>query len=58
MPKHAVVGRGCVARGTCAKACPFSAMSVPDGRFAVVDENLCIGCGTCAKVCPAEVISI
>ena len=58
MPKHAVVGRECVACGTCAKACPFSAMSVPDGRFAVVDENLCIGCGTCAKVCPAEVISI
>lgn len=58
MPKHAVVGRGCVACGTCAKACPFSAMSVPDGRFAVVDENLCIGCGTCAKACPAEVISI
>lgn len=58
MPKHAVVGRECVACGTCAKACPFSAMSVPDGRFAVVDGNLCIGCGTCAKVCPAEVISI
>lgn len=58
MPKHAVVSRECVACGTCAKACPFSAISVPDGRFAVVDDNLCVGCGTCAKACPAEVISI
>lgn len=58
MAKRAVVGHECVACGTCAKACPFSAISVPDGRFAVVDPDRCVGCGTCAKVCPAEVISI
>lgn len=58
MAKRAVVGHECVACGTCAKACPFSAISVPDGRFAVVDPDRCVGCGTCAKVCPAEVIAI
>lgn len=58
MAKRAVVGHECVACGTCAKACPFSAISVPDGRFAVVDPDRCVGCGTCAKVCPAEVVSI
>ncbi len=58
MAKRAVVGHECVACGTCAKACPFSAISVPDGRLAVVNPDLCVGCGTCAKACPAEVISI
>lgn len=58
MVKRAIVGHECVACGTCAKACPFSAVSVPDGRFAVVDAERCVGCGACAKACPAEVIAI
>ncbi|MDO4443435.1 MAG: 4Fe-4S dicluster domain-containing protein [Slackia sp.] len=58
MKKQAVIGRECVACGTCAKACPFAALSVPEGRIAVVEGNRCVGCGVCAKSCPAEVISI
>lgn len=56
--KKAVVKAGCVACGTCAKACPTEAISVPKGTKAVVDEGLCVGCGRCAAACPAEVIAI
>ena len=48
----------CVAYGCCVKVCPKSAISVPDGVFAVVDSTLCVGCGKCAKECPASVIDI
>lgn len=58
MKKRAIVGKDCVACGTCAKACPFAAISVPKGTVAVVDPDKCVGCGKCEKACPAEVISV
>ncbi len=54
----AVVGRDCVACGTCIKVCPFGAILVPNGIRAVVDGEKCVGCSKCAKVCPASVIDI
>ena len=38
----------CVSCGTCTKACPLQAISVPDGISAVVELARCIGCGLCA----------
>lgn len=33
----------CVSCGTCIKACPLQAISVPDGISAVVELGRCIG---------------
>ena len=48
----------CVSCGTCTKACPLQAISVPDGSSAVVELARCIGCGLCARECPASVIKV
>lgn len=54
--KIASVGKGCVACGNCAKHCPFGAIAIYKGLYAVVDESHCRGCGKCVKACPADVI--
>lgn len=56
--KKAVVGKGCVACGSCVKSCPLGAISIYRGLFARVDEARCIGCGRCEAACPAQVIAI
>lgn len=48
----------CVSCGTCIKACPLQAISVPDGISAVVELGRCIGCGLCARECPASVLKV
>lgn len=48
----------CVSCGTCIKACPLQAISVPDGISAFVELGRCIGCGLCARECPASVIKV
>ena len=48
----------CVSCGTCTKACPLQAISVPDGISADVELAGCIGCGLCARECPASVIKV
>ena len=48
----------CVSCGTCIKACPLQAISVPDGISAVVELARCIGCGLCTRECPASVIKV
>lgn len=48
----------CVSCGTCIKACPLQAISVPDGISAFVYLDRCIGCGLCARECPASVIKV
>lgn len=37
----------CVACGVCVKVCPKDAVSIFQGCYAVVNEDLCIGCGIC-----------
>lgn len=56
--KIAVVGKDCVACGSCIKVCKKGAVKVPTGVRAVVDSTKCVGCGMCAKVCPADIITI
>ena len=56
--KLAVVGKECVACGSCVKVCPRNAMHIAFGYSAKVDSEKCIGCGKCVKICPAAVISL
>ena len=48
---------GCLGLGTCAKACPFGAISVVDG-VAKVDETKCTACSKCVAACPKHIISL
>lgn len=48
----------CVACGCCVKVCPRNAISIHQGKYALVDESKCIGCSLCAKECPASIITI
>jgi len=49
---------GCLGLGTCAKVCPFDAISMGPQGLPVVDENKCTGCGTCERVCPKHIINL
>ena len=49
---------GCVGLGTCAKVCPFNAITMSDAGLPVVDPALCTGCGTCERNCPKYIIHL
>lgn len=46
---------GCVALGSCVRACPFDALSMGANGLPVVDEALCTGCGNCVQACPRDI---
>jgi formate dehydrogenase beta subunit len=49
---------GCLGLGTCARACPFGAISMGSNNLPIVDEKKCTGCGTCERVCPKHIINL
>ena len=49
---------GCLGLGTCARACPFDAITMGPQGLPVVDEKKCTGCGTCERVCPKHIINL
>jgi formate dehydrogenase beta subunit len=49
---------GCLGLGTCAKVCPFDAITMGSDGLPVVDEVKCTGCGTCERVCPKHIITL
>jgi NADPH-dependent glutamate synthase beta subunit-like oxidoreductase/NAD-dependent dihydropyrimidine dehydrogenase PreA subunit len=49
---------GCLGLGTCARACPFDAITMGPRGLPVVDEEKCTGCGTCERVCPKNIITL
>jgi NADPH-dependent glutamate synthase beta subunit-like oxidoreductase len=49
---------GCVGLGSCAKACPFNAITMKETGLPSVDEKRCTGCGVCENVCPKHIITL
>ena len=49
---------GCLGYGTCAKVCPFGAITMSDDHLPVVDITKCTGCRKCEVACPTKVIEV
>lgn len=50
---------GCLGCGDCVRACPFGALSIPEGGvLPEVDPARCTACGRCVSHCPRGVIEI
>jgi formate dehydrogenase (NADP+) beta subunit len=49
---------GCLGLGTCARVCPFNAITMGPNGLPVVHEGRCTGCGTCERACPKHIITL
>ena len=49
---------GCLGLGSCAKACPFLAITMGEDNLPHVDPALCTGCGACERICPKNIIRL
>ena len=50
-----VISDACISCGSCADACPTSAIAQGDTQYVISDS--CIDCGTCADQCPVSAIN-
>ena len=48
----------CCGSGACVKACPEKALSIVNGKAALVDPTHCIGHGACMEACPVDAIQL
>jgi len=46
----------CLGCGECAKACPFDAVAVEEGKARILEDR-CRGCRVCVSACPVGAIS-
>lgn len=49
---------GCLGHGSCARACPFGAITLSASRLPLVDPHLCTGCGKCVAACPRSLLRL
>lgn len=49
---------GCLGYGTCARVCPFGAITMNEDHLPVVDITKCTGCRKCEQACPKKVIEV
>lgn len=49
---------GCLGYGTCARVCPFGAITMTEDHLPYVDIRKCTGCRKCEQACPVKVIEV
>lgn len=49
---------GCLGFGTCAKVCPFGAITMTSEQLPKVDAHKCKACNKCVLVCPKKLFSL
>ncbi|MBS4022959.1 MAG: RnfABCDGE type electron transport complex subunit B [Dethiobacter sp.] len=49
---------GCLGLGTCARVCPFDAITMSEDGLPIVDIDKCTGCAKCKNACPRQVIDM
>jgi electron transport complex protein RnfB len=49
---------GCLSLGTCARVCPFGAITMGNEGLPIVDEIKCRACSKCVLVCPKKLFSL
>jgi NADPH-dependent glutamate synthase beta subunit-like oxidoreductase/Na+-translocating ferredoxin:NAD+ oxidoreductase RNF subunit RnfB len=48
----------CLGYGTCARNCPFDAITMSKAGLPEIDYSRCTGCGVCERLCPKHVMRV